>query len=134
MRAAAANLEFERAASLRDRLKRLRTPGLALERGLTMLGRISEKAKRGVLEVQEYLRLLGQVGRALVTRPIYGRDIVEQFDAIGIGSLAVVLLTGMFTGMVLALQSGHDAGPVRRAPGGRPPRQRLDGEGTRARC
>jgi len=29
MRAAAANLEFERAASLRDRLKRLRSPGLA---------------------------------------------------------------------------------------------------------
>ena len=31
---------------------------------------------------------------------------IEQFDAIGLGSLTVVLLTGMFTGMVLALQSG----------------------------
>jgi phospholipid/cholesterol/gamma-HCH transport system permease protein len=31
---------------------------------------------------------------------------MEQFDAIGVGSLTVVLLTGMFTGMVLALQSG----------------------------
>jgi excinuclease ABC subunit B len=31
MRAAAANLEFERAAGLRDRLKRLRAPGLARE-------------------------------------------------------------------------------------------------------
>ena len=30
----------------------------------------------------------------------------QQFDAIGIGSLTVVLLTGTFTGMVLALQSG----------------------------
>jgi excinuclease ABC subunit B len=29
MKAAAANLEFERAAGLRDRLKRLRNPGLA---------------------------------------------------------------------------------------------------------
>lgn len=52
------------------------------------------------------MRLIGQVGRALVTRPIYGRDIVEQLDAIGVGSMTVVLLTGAFTGMVLALQSG----------------------------
>jgi phospholipid/cholesterol/gamma-HCH transport system permease protein len=67
---------------------------------------IARWVKQALLEVQEYLRLLGQVGRALVTRPIYARDIVEQFDAIGIGSLTVVLLTGTFTGMVLALQSG----------------------------
>ena len=52
------------------------------------------------------LKLIGQVGRGLVSRPIYGRDIVEQLDAIGVGSLTVVLLTGTFTGMVLALQSG----------------------------
>lgn len=63
-------------------------------------------AKRALLEVQEYLRLVGQVGRALVSRPYYRHDIVEQFDRIGIGSLTVVLLTGLFTGMVLALQSG----------------------------
>jgi phospholipid/cholesterol/gamma-HCH transport system permease protein len=62
--------------------------------------------KRAAFEVQEYLRLLGRVARGLGTRPIYWRDIVEQLDAIGIGSLTVVLLTGTFTGMVLALQSG----------------------------
>jgi phospholipid/cholesterol/gamma-HCH transport system permease protein len=62
--------------------------------------------KNALLEVQEYLKLLGQIGRALVTRPIYRRDIIEQFDAIGLGSLTVVLLTGTFTGMVLALQMG----------------------------
>ena len=67
---------------------------------------VTESVKRAVLEVQEYLRLLGQVGRGLVTRPIYFRDIVEQLDAIGVGSLIVVILTGAFTGMVLALQSG----------------------------
>jgi phospholipid/cholesterol/gamma-HCH transport system permease protein len=62
--------------------------------------------KRAVLETQEYLLLIGRVARAAITRPIYFRDIVEQLDAIGIGSLTVVLLTGTFTGMVLALQSG----------------------------
>jgi len=62
--------------------------------------------KRPVLEVQEYCKVIGQVARGLVTRPIYLRDIVEQLDAIGLGSLSVALLTGLFTGMVLALQAG----------------------------
>lgn len=71
-----------------------------------MLRLVSEGLKRGLLEVQEYLRLLGQVFTGLVSRPIYPRDTIEQLDTIGIGSMTVVLLTGMFTGMVLALQSG----------------------------
>jgi phospholipid/cholesterol/gamma-HCH transport system permease protein len=62
--------------------------------------------KNAVGEAQEYVRLCAAVGRAAVTRPFYVRDTVEQFDAIGVGSLTVVLLTGLFTGMVLALQSG----------------------------
>ena len=70
------------------------------------MSRVSQWLKAAVLELQEYLRLLGQVGRGLVSRPIYARDIIEQLDAVGIGSLTVVLLTGLFTGMVLALQSG----------------------------
>lgn len=63
-------------------------------------------AKDAVLEVQEYVLLLAAVGRALVTPPIYYRDVIEQFDSIGVGSLTVVLLAGLFTGMVLALNSG----------------------------
>ena len=62
--------------------------------------------KTALLEVQDYIKLLGQIARGLTTRPIYFRDIVEQFESIGLGSLTVVLLTGTFTGMVLALQSG----------------------------
>lgn len=67
---------------------------------------IVDWVKSALLEVQEYVRLLGQCGRALVTRPFYWHDIVEQFDVVGIGSMAVVVLTGLFTGAVLALQSG----------------------------
>jgi len=63
-------------------------------------------AKSALLEVQEYILMIWKSGRAAVTRPFYFRDIVEQFDVIGVGSITVVLLTGMFTGMVLALQSG----------------------------
>ena len=62
--------------------------------------------KNALLEVQEYVRMIAASGRALVSRPFYYRDVIEQFDAIGVGSLTVVILTGMFTGMVLALQSG----------------------------
>jgi phospholipid/cholesterol/gamma-HCH transport system permease protein len=62
--------------------------------------------KEALLEVQEYVKLIGLVFRGLTSRPFYTRDVIEQFDVIGIGSLTVVLLTGTFTGMVLALQSG----------------------------
>jgi phospholipid/cholesterol/gamma-HCH transport system permease protein len=62
--------------------------------------------KRAALEMQEYVRLLGAAFRGVVSPPIYYHDIVEQFDVIGVGSMTVVLLTGFFTGAVLALQSG----------------------------
>jgi phospholipid/cholesterol/gamma-HCH transport system permease protein len=62
--------------------------------------------KGAILEVQEYSRMVGRASRSLVTPPFYYRDIIEQLNIIGIGSLTVVVLTGLFTGMVLALQSG----------------------------
>src|SRR5205807_4652769 len=39
-------------------------------------------------------------------RPFYRHDVVEQFDLIGLGSLTVVLLAGLFTGAALASQTG----------------------------
>jgi phospholipid/cholesterol/gamma-HCH transport system permease protein len=62
--------------------------------------------KAAVLEVQEYVYLQIATIRAAVSRPFYFRDIVEQFESIGTGSMTVVLLAGFFTGAVLALQSG----------------------------
>ncbi len=67
---------------------------------------LTQWLKSALQQVQEYFILLGKVARGLVTPPFYARDVIEQFDAIGAGSLTVVLLTGTFTGMVLALQSG----------------------------
>jgi phospholipid/cholesterol/gamma-HCH transport system permease protein len=63
--------------------------------------------KKAALEVQEYVRLVMAAFRCTFTPPIYRYDIVEQFDAIGVKSMTVVLLTGFFTGAVLALQSGQ---------------------------
>jgi phospholipid/cholesterol/gamma-HCH transport system permease protein len=62
--------------------------------------------KAAVLEVQEYVRLQVATIHGAFSRPFYFRDVVEQFEQIGIGSLTVVLLTGFFTGAVLALQTG----------------------------
>ena len=62
--------------------------------------------KRGVLEVQEYVRLQSATIAGAISRPFYFRDVIEQFEQIGIGSLTVVTLTGFFTGAVLALQTG----------------------------
>ena len=69
-------------------------------------GWVVEAVKKGLLEVQEYVRLCVATARGAVSRPFYFRDLVEQIDVIGLGSLTVVLLTGFFTGAVLALQSG----------------------------
>src|SRR6266702_4537647 len=52
------------------------------------------------------MRMVSAAVRAIFTPPHYRHDIVEQFDAIGVGSLTVVMLTGLFTGAALALQSG----------------------------
>lgn len=71
-----------------------------------MLTLLTDWLKSAVHEVQEYVRLQIATVRGVFSQPFYFHDVVEQFDAIGIGSLTVVLLTGFFTGAVLALQSG----------------------------
>jgi phospholipid/cholesterol/gamma-HCH transport system permease protein len=63
-------------------------------------------AKGAVHEVQEYVLLQIATIRGVMSGPFYKVDIVNQFEQIGLGSLTVVLLTGFFTGAVLALQSG----------------------------
>ncbi len=71
-----------------------------------MIDLLNTWLKRATFEVQEYVRLILAACRALVTPPLYRHDIIEQLDAIGVGSLTVVVLTGLFTGAALASQSG----------------------------
>ncbi|MFQ5888862.1 MAG: MlaE family ABC transporter permease [Gemmatimonadota bacterium] len=65
----------------------------------------NETLKGWAFHTQEYIGLLGRTLRACVSRPFYFRDLTIQMDVIGVGSIMIVLLTGLFTGMVLALQS-----------------------------
>jgi phospholipid/cholesterol/gamma-HCH transport system permease protein len=67
---------------------------------------IEEFVKRVLLEVQEYTRLQAAAFRGIFSRPFYFSDVVEQLDRIGVGSLSMILLTGFFTGAVVALQTG----------------------------
>ncbi len=55
--------------------------------------------------LQEYFALAGKSLRFIFARPFYHQDLVQQMEEIGVRSLGIVLLTGFFTGMVLALQS-----------------------------
>ena len=71
-----------------------------------MLSLLEKWAKAIAFEVQEYVRLCFAAARGAVSRPFYFSDLMQQIDTIGLGSLTVVLLTGFFTGAVLALQSG----------------------------
>jgi len=61
--------------------------------------------KRKVLAVQDFTFLLVSSLRRAFTPPRYIIDTLLQMDAIGVGSLPIVLLTGFFTGGVLALQT-----------------------------
>lgn len=61
--------------------------------------------KQWILDVQQYTFLSVRALVALFTRPRFPNEIYLQMDAIGIGSLNIVILTGLFTGMVLALQT-----------------------------
>ena len=49
--------------------------------------------------------LAGQSLANLFRHPVYFADMVQQADLIGVGSLPIVMLTGFFTGAVLALNS-----------------------------
>lgn len=61
-------------------------------------------AKQHVLAVQEFTLLSVRAVQNLFQRPRYGTETIRQMDSIGFGSLPIVVLTGFFTGAVLALQ------------------------------
>jgi len=67
----------------------------------------TEFAKQKVQSVQEYTLLSTQAVANIFRTPRYVGDTVQQADLIGVGSLPIVVLTGFFTGAVLALQTSN---------------------------
>jgi phospholipid/cholesterol/gamma-HCH transport system permease protein len=69
------------------------------------IAQIDRTAKHIVLTVQDYSRFAYRAVFNLFNRPIYWVDFLLQAEIIGVGSAAIVLLAGFFTGAVLAVQS-----------------------------
>ena len=66
---------------------------------------IDRFAKQIVLTVQDYSLFAFRALMNLVRPPVYWTDFLVQSDIIGVGSLPIVVLSGLSTGGVLALQS-----------------------------
>src|SRR6202522_2898269 len=62
-------------------------------------------AKDFALAVQEYTLLAAQSVANFFRRPLYMADMVQQADLIGVGSLPIVILTGLSVGGRLALNA-----------------------------
>jgi phospholipid/cholesterol/gamma-HCH transport system permease protein len=60
--------------------------------------------KEPFLALQDFFILAGSALRNVFRRPHYSDDIFMQMDQIGVGSLQIIILTGFFSGAVLALQ------------------------------
>lgn len=60
-----------------------------------------------ILQLQEITLLAWRVLRALVRPPLYWNETVRQMDVLGFGSTIIILLTGTFTGGVLALNTSN---------------------------
>ena len=66
--------------------------------------RLLDLLKGPVIAVQNFFLLAGRAVVNIFRSPHYGDDIALQMDNIGVGSLPIVVLTGLFSGAVMALQ------------------------------
>lgn len=66
---------------------------------------MSFSVRAAVNEVQDISFLAARALISAFRRPYYLRDTLIQMESIGVGSVPVVVLTGFFTGAVLALQT-----------------------------
>src|SRR6202020_1913116 len=62
-------------------------------------------AKQTIASIQDYSILCWRAITNIVSGARYWADSFTQMDSIGVGSMPIVVLTGFFTGCVLALQS-----------------------------
>ena len=67
---------------------------------------LSDAVKRLVASVQDYSDMSMRSLANLATAPRYVRDVLDQMDDIGVGSLPIVLVSGFFIGAVMVLQTG----------------------------
>jgi phospholipid/cholesterol/gamma-HCH transport system permease protein len=69
---------------------------------------LDKKIKQLLISTYDYFRFLLTVSKAFVGRPFYFSEVIEQLFQVGYRSLSIVSLTGFFTGMVMAFQTGNE--------------------------
>jgi phospholipid/cholesterol/gamma-HCH transport system permease protein len=74
----------------------------------SVLSFLGDVVKRQVLALQDYSQLSMQSVANVFTPPHYWADALEQMDLIGVGSLGIVIIAGMFIGGVLVLQTSSE--------------------------
>jgi phospholipid/cholesterol/gamma-HCH transport system permease protein len=69
---------------------------------------VLDTLKGPIQAIQDFHLLTGRAFRNTAKKPHYIDDIIIQMDSIGVGSIPIVLLVGVFTGAVMALQLGRE--------------------------
>ena len=67
---------------------------------------LGDGLKRTIAHVQDYSLLCLESMTNILTGPRYLQDLLAQMDAIGVGSLSIVLLAGFFIGAVMVMHTG----------------------------
>ena len=82
----------------------VRPPGPFAELG-KVLGSMIRPVTRFLEVLGEHVEMIFRCGFWLFRRPFRAKQIIEACEFIGVGSLPIISLVGMFTGMVTALQA-----------------------------
>jgi phospholipid/cholesterol/gamma-HCH transport system permease protein len=71
---------------------------------IKLLALASDHLKLFIKDMQELSALVLWATLGLLRKPFYIRETIEQMELLGVGSLPIVILTGLFAGMALSLQ------------------------------
>lgn len=74
------------------------------------LVRLNDSAKGFIEGLQDLTLITLRVIKRMFTPPWYFRETLEQMHFIGVGSLGLIVLTGMFAGQGMALQFSYELG------------------------
>ncbi len=74
---------------------------------LNMVGQLGRNTLTGIAKLGDATLYALETLRLLFAKPWQGKHFVMQMYAVGVGSLIIIVITGAFTGMVLALQGYH---------------------------
>jgi len=78
--------------------------------------RIDTLLKGYVFTIQQFAHLTGLAVTGIFRKPSYVQETFYYMDHIGVGSLFILALTGLFTGMVLTLQGAIQLQPFGAVP------------------